>query len=111
MLSSRAPSDSSTTCDSLQFGPTTPPSFQVAPWSSLWTTCDWRACVPATLLSHGTTSRPAFVWMATPGPVAYHVHSAFFTSRVISTGFDHVAPSSVLLQAQTVRPPLLVPAT
>src|SRR5262252_8508381 len=49
--------------------------------------------------------------MPTPGPVAYHVHSGFFTSRVISTGFAQVAPSSVLLVTHTVRVPLLLPPT
>src|SRR5262249_2601357 len=49
--------------------------------------------------------------MPTPGPVAYHVHSGFLTSRVISTGLAHVAPSSVLLVSQTVRVPLLLLAT
>ena len=40
--------------------------------------------------------------MPIPGPVAYQVQSGFFTAPVISTGFDQVAPSSVLLHAQTV---------
>src|SRR5262249_217515 len=49
--------------------------------------------------------------MPTPGPVAYHVQSGFFTSLVISTGFDHVSPSSVLFVTQTVRDPRLAPLT
>src|SRR5581483_332664 len=57
------------------------------------------------------TSRPARVWIPTPGPVAYQVQSGRLTSRVISTGFDQEAPSSVLLLTQTERGPLLVPAT
>src|SRR5262245_38636310 len=74
-------------------------------------TCDCRAFVPATLLSQGTTSRPLVGWMPTPGPVAYQVQSGFLTSLVISAGFSHVLPSSVLFVIQTVRVPLLVPST
>src|SRR5687768_16090064 len=48
--------------------------------------------------------------MPTPGPVAYHVQSFSLTSLVISTGFDHVAPSSVLLLTQAVREPSLLPS-
>src|SRR5262249_26202677 len=48
--------------------------------------------------------------MPTPGPVAYQVQSAFFTSLVISTGLLQVAPSSVLLLTQTVREPWLLPS-
>src|SRR5688572_19881028 len=40
--------------------------------------------------------------MPTPGPVAYHPHEGFLTSLVISTGSDHVLPSSVLLQTHMV---------
>src|SRR5262245_10525112 len=74
-------------------------------------TCDSRTLPPSDLLSHGIRSRPLFSWMPTPGPVAYHVHSGFFTSFVISTGFAHVAPSSVLLLTHAVRVPLLLPPT
>src|SRR5262245_45411579 len=109
MFRSSEPSERSTTCDSLQFGPTTPPSLHVLPWSSLEMTCDCRAFVPATLLSHGTTSRPPRNWMPTPGPVAYQVHSGFFTSFVISSGFAQVAPSSVLCDTHAVRVPSPVP--
>src|SRR4051812_19808894 len=49
--------------------------------------------------------------MPTPGPVAYQVQSAFFTSFVISAGFDHVAPSSVLFDTHTVREPADLPST
>src|SRR5439155_15515107 len=49
--------------------------------------------------------------MPTPGPVAYHVQSGFFTLLVISTGLLQVPPSSSLLATQTVRVPLLVPLT
>src|SRR5438067_8535479 len=49
--------------------------------------------------------------MPAPGPVAYHVQPDFFTSFVISTGFAHVMPSSVLLVTHTVRVPLLLPLT
>src|SRR5262245_18676234 len=55
------------------------------------------------------TSRPDFVWMPTPGPVAYHVHPSFLTCGVISTGLAQVAPSSVLFVTQAVRDPLLLP--
>src|SRR6516225_7387116 len=48
--------------------------------------------------------------MPTPGPVAYHVQSGFFTSLVISIGLLHVAPSSSLFVTHTVRVPLLVPS-
>src|SRR5512145_1518367 len=48
--------------------------------------------------------------MPTPGPVAYHVQSAFLTLALISFGSDHVTPSSLLCITQTVRPPLLVPS-
>ena len=48
--------------------------------------------------------------MPTPGPVAYHVQSGRFTLAVISTGVDHVTPSSSLFIAQTVRLSALVPA-
>ena len=41
--------------------------------------------------------------MPTPGPVAYHVQSGFLTALVISTGSDHVVPSSVLFVTHTVR--------
>src|SRR5436190_12545415 len=74
-------------------------------------TCDCRALLPATLLSQGMRSRPLLSWMPTPGPVAYHVQSGFLTSFVISTGFAHVAPSSVDFVTQTVRVPLLLPST
>src|SRR5687768_6487485 len=47
--------------------------------------------------------------MPTPGPVAYQVQSGRLTLAVISTGVDHVAPSSRLLDAQTVRVPWLGP--
>ena len=47
--------------------------------------------------------------MPTPGPVAYQAQSFFFVDAVISTGLDQVAPSSVLLQIQTVRAPRAVP--
>src|SRR5262245_39075829 len=69
-------------------------------------TCDRFSLLPATTGSHGTTSRPLWSRMPTPGPVAYQVHSALLTARVISTGSDQVAPSSVLFVTQTVRPPL-----
>ena len=36
----------------------------------------------------GTTRRPLLVWIPIPGPVAYHVQSGFFTSAVISRGFE-----------------------
>src|SRR5262245_34958079 len=49
--------------------------------------------------------------MPTPGPVAYRVQSGFLTSLVISTGFDHVAPSSVLCDTHAVRVLWLVPST
>src|SRR6266550_3754208 len=97
MLSISKPSDSSTTCDSSHCGPTTPPSFQVLPLSSLKMTWDCCVLLPATWLSQGTISRPLFVWMPTPGPVAYQVQSTFLTSFVISTGFAQVSPSSTLL--------------
>src|SRR5215212_1155356 len=103
MLSMTDPSASSTACDSLHCGPTTPPIFHVLPPSSLRMTCDSRTLPRSDLLSHGTRSRPLLSWMPTPGPVAYHVHSGFFTAFVISVGFAHVAPSSVLLVTQTVR--------
>src|SRR5262245_12348768 len=74
-------------------------------------TCDCRAFVPASLLSHGISSRPLFSWMPTRGPVAYQVQSLCFVSRVISTVSLYVALSSVLLDTQTVREPLLVPST
>src|SRR5689334_23194890 len=48
--------------------------------------------------------------MPTPGPVAYHVHSGFFTLAVISIGFDHVTPSSSLFKTHTVIPARLEPA-
>src|SRR5438067_1451526 len=49
--------------------------------------------------------------MPTPGPVAYQVQPGFLTSFVMSTGLVQVAPSSSLLHTQTVRDPLLLPAT
>src|SRR3990170_1186711 len=58
----------------------------------------------------GTTRRPLAVWMPAPGPVAYHPQSAALTAGVISTGDDHVTPSSSDFIVQTVRVPALVPA-
>src|SRR5581483_3803361 len=111
MLSITDPSASSTACDSLQFGPTTPPSFHDRPPSSLKMTCDSRTFPPSDLLSQGTSSRPLRSWMPTPGPVAYHVQPGFFTSFVISAGFAQVSPSSSLLVTHTVRLPVLLPPT
>src|SRR5215475_9370809 len=110
MFSNSEPSASSTTCDSLQSGPTTPPGLHDLPPSSLTMTCACRSLLPLTELSQGATSRPPFVWMPTPGPVAYHAQSAFLTSLVISSGLAHVAPSSSLLVTQTVRVPWPVPS-
>src|SRR5581483_4523868 len=107
----RRPSRSSTTCDSSHFGPTRPPSFQVLPPSSLRITCACCVLLPATWLSQGTTSRPFFNWMPTPGPVAYQVQLGFFTFLVISTGLAQVVSSLSLFVTQTVRVPLLVPFT
>src|SRR5262249_11548502 len=106
-----APPATSPPWPSLPLGPTTPPSFHDLPASSLKITCDCRTLPPSALWSHGTRSRPDFSWMPTPGPVAYHVHSGFLTSFVISTGLSQVAPSSVLFVTHTVREPLLVPPT
>ena len=55
------------------------------------TSTQLRSLMPSQM---ATTSRPLLSWMPTPGPVAYHVHSGFFTSFVISVGFAHVRPSS-----------------
>src|SRR4051794_38773286 len=49
--------------------------------------------------------------MPTPGPVANQVQSLRFTSPLMSTGLLQETPSSSLLQTQTLRGPLLVPAT
>ena len=66
--------------------------------------------VPGTAWFPGITRRPVLVWIPTPGPVAYHVQSACFTLAVMSTGADHVTPSSVLRNTATDRPAWLVPA-
>src|SRR5258706_15130653 len=55
------------------------------------------------LWSQGITSRPLFNWIPLPGPVAYQVHSGFFTCAVISTGALHDAPLSELRVIHTVR--------
>src|SRR5437773_1395775 len=49
--------------------------------------------------------------MPTPGPVAYQVQFGFLTYLVMSVGLLQVAPSSSLRATQTVRVPLLVPAS
>src|SRR5262245_38564415 len=74
-------------------------------------TWDCRVLPLSALLSHGMTSRPSFVWMPTPGPVAYQVHFGCLVVAVISTGLAQVTPSSSLLVIQTLRVPLLVPST
>ena len=45
-----------------------------------------------------------------PGPVVYQVQSGCLTLAVMSTGADHVAPSSRLCISHTVRLASLVPA-
>src|SRR5262245_24147707 len=72
--------------------------------------CERFVSVLASVWSQGMTRRPEASCTPTPGPVAYHVHFASLTALVISTGFAHVAPSSVLFVTQTERVPLLVPA-
>src|SRR5262245_2307900 len=111
MLSMTVPSANSTACDSLQFGPTTPPSFHDRPPSSLWMTCDSRTFPPSDLLSHGISSWPLRNWMPTPGPVAYQVQPCFYTSFVVSPGFAQVTPSSSLRVTHTVRLAALLPPT
>ena len=108
MLSSSEPSERSATWHSLTPPTIAPPSVQVAPWSALQITWEPPFFVSASTKSHGITSRPFFVWIPMPGPVAYQVHSGFFTSLVISTGLLQVTPSSVLFTTHTVRVPFAV---
>src|SRR5262245_44566562 len=108
MFSISEPSDRSATWHSLTPPVIAPPGVHVAPWSPLQITVEPPFFVSASTKSQGITRRPLFVWIPIPGPVAYQVHSGFFTADVISTGFDHVTPSSVLLHTHTVRVPFAV---